>query len=173
MRIKRTSKFTAICDIDTDHLAKHAVENNVPNTFTDYHDLIACPDVNTVFIVTPTCFHAEIFYVAAEAHKNIFLEKPVTDPPSEIDNMIRARDESNIIVQVGLCLRFSPVFWYIKQMINDPENQVNWGRLQNVIFRDSQDKPYTGMGPIHRLGEKILNKRFTAVCLNIRFMMLI
>ncbi len=87
--------------------------------------------------------------------------------------MIRARDESNIIVQVGLCLRFSPVFWYIKQMINDPENQVNWGRLQNVIFRDSQDKPYTGMGPIHRLGKKILNKRFTAVCLNIRFMMLI
>ena len=69
----------------------------------------------------------------------------MTDPPSEIDNMIRARDESNIIVQVGLCLRFSPVFWYIKQMINDPENQVNWGRLQNVIFRDSQDKPYTGI----------------------------
>ena len=42
-----------MCDIDTDHFTKHAVENNVPNTFTDYHDLIACPDVNTVFIVTP------------------------------------------------------------------------------------------------------------------------
>jgi predicted dehydrogenase len=143
---KAEIKVTALCDIDADHLAKYNQQFDVPNIFTDYHDLIACEDVNTIYIVTPTKFHAEIYYAAAEAKKNIFLEKPITDPPSEIANMIETRDNAGIITQVGLCLRYSPIFWYVKKLIDDPENKERWGRLQNVIFRDSQDKPYTGHG---------------------------
>jgi predicted dehydrogenase len=142
-------EITAYCDINADHLKEYNSRNDeLPedHIFTDYKDLLNCPDVNTVYIVTPTNDHQEIFLAAAEAGKDIFCEKPLTDPLSGIDKMIEARDKAKIKCQVGLVLRYSPIFRYVKTLLEDETNQKNWGALQNVIFRDDQQKPYSGSG---------------------------
>ncbi|MHA1617941.1 MAG: Gfo/Idh/MocA family protein [Promethearchaeota archaeon] len=106
--------------------------------------MITDPAVNTVYIVTPTAYHYEIYKVAMAAGKDIFCEKPLTDTLAKIDEMIALRDRSNQIVQVGLVLRHEPLFWYIKQLME--HESAGWGKLINIIFRDDQTKPYTGSG---------------------------
>ena len=138
-------RIVALCDIDEKLLKERKEEYpNIPYFFTDYHDLLNCDDINTVYIVTPTVFHHEIFLAAAKAGKHIFCEKPLTDPIKKIDEMIEARDSAGIICQVGLVLRYEPIFWYIRELYH--LHRTSWGMLQNIVFRDDQEKPYTGFG---------------------------
>jgi predicted dehydrogenase len=139
-------QIKALCDVNEKHLRQYGADHKIQNLYVDYHQLLADPAINTVYIATPTAFHKEIFQAAAELGKDIFIEKPVTDPPEMIRNLIKTRDQNKIITQVGLDMRHDPLIWYIKQLISDPINQKAWGALQNVIFRDDQDKPYTGSG---------------------------
>lgn len=43
---------------------------------TDYHELLANPEVDAVFIATPDDTHAEIILAAVKANKHILCEKP-------------------------------------------------------------------------------------------------
>ena len=72
-------EITAICDIDEAKLKKVGDELGIPENrrFTDYHDLIACEDVDVVDISTWNSNHCEIAQAAALAGKSFSIEKPV------------------------------------------------------------------------------------------------
>jgi len=91
-------RLMALCDIDENLLEEKKLEYpNIPYFFTDYRDLLKCDDINTIYIVTPTAFHHEMFLAAAKAGKHIFCEKPLSYTIEKIDDIITARDEAGII----------------------------------------------------------------------------
>ena len=57
--------------------------------------------------------------------------------------MMKARDDNNVVVQPGLVFRSAPQIIYMKKYLED--NTERFGKLTNIIFRDSQEKPYTGL----------------------------
>lgn len=66
-------KLVAVCDIDPEAL-RYAQEKygiDEAHCFTDYHDLINCPDVDAVDISTPNDVHYEVALAAAEARKAV------------------------------------------------------------------------------------------------------
>ena len=59
-------KLVAVCDIDPEAL-RYAQEKygiDEAHCFTDYHDLINCPDVDAVDISTPNDVHYEVALAA-------------------------------------------------------------------------------------------------------------
>ena len=64
-------KLVALCDIDPKALKEAQEKYNIPDShcFTNYQDLINCPDVEAVDISTPNDSHFEIAYAAAMAGK--------------------------------------------------------------------------------------------------------
>jgi predicted dehydrogenase len=64
-------KLTAICDVDQKKLEACGERYNIDPSrrFTDYHELIACKDVEAVDICTPNNFHFQIAMDAAGAGK--------------------------------------------------------------------------------------------------------
>ncbi len=75
-------------------------------TYTDYHDLLANPDVTGVIIATPTSTHREVVIAAAEAGKAIFCEKPTALTLAATDEMIAAIEKAAVMFQVGFMRRF-------------------------------------------------------------------
>jgi len=106
--------------------------------------LIDDPLVDAVFVLTYTNSHLEYVLYAAEHHKHVFCEKPLAFFPAEIQQMIDARDKYSVVMQAGLAMRSASPIAYLKNLME--ENRSKWGRPMNIIFRDSQDKPYTGIG---------------------------
>jgi len=104
-------------------------------------DLIGDPNVDAVYICTPPASHRELCIKAATAGKAIFCEKPLAMNPTEALEMQAAIVENRVIAQVGLVLRFSPVFTVIKEMCAEPEA----GRMLAVTMRDDQDFPTRGV----------------------------
>src|SRR5208337_1576476 len=78
---------------------------------------------------------------AARAGKHIFCEKPLAMSTAEATEMAAAIEASGVIAQVGLVMRFSPVYNVIKAMFKEPDV----GAILSVTMRDDQDFPTRGV----------------------------
>jgi predicted dehydrogenase len=103
-------------------------------------EIIADPSIDAVWICTPTAMHRQVCVAAARAGKHIFCEKPLAMTAAEASEMAAAIQASGVTSQVGLVLRFSPVYNVIKAMFE----QRDVGRLLSVAMRDDQDFPTRG-----------------------------
>ncbi len=111
------------------------------------YDLIDDPDVHAVYVLVPTADHLDYVLKAAAKKKHVFCEKPLAFSPGDVQKMIAARDKSGVVVQVGLVFRSAPQIIYLKKLLTD--NAAMWGKISNVVFRDSQEKPYKGKKEVH------------------------
>src|SRR5690606_17937944 len=63
-----------------EHYAKTQAKGGAKpcRAFVDFRDVLALPDVDAVFIMTPDHWHAPMCQLAAAAGKHIYCEKPAT-----------------------------------------------------------------------------------------------
>ncbi len=99
--------------------------------------------LDAVFICTPTATHRRLCLAAAAAGKHVFCEKPLAMNSAEADEMRAALERAGVVGQVGLVLRFSPVYTVIRAMATEEAA----GRLIVVTMRDDQDFPIRGAHP--------------------------
>jgi len=84
-------------------------------------DVINHPDVEAVWICSPSAFHAEQIKACAAAGKHIFCEKPIaTDLPETIE-AINACEQAGVKLMTALQRRFDPNFKRVKEAIVNGE----------------------------------------------------
>jgi len=107
--LKSFSKLTeraAICDVDTDVLAKavklvESAGSKTPETFHDYRKLLDRKDIDAVVVVTPDHWHALMTINACHAGKDVYCEKPLSLTISEGRKMVEAARKYDRVVQTG------------------------------------------------------------------------
>jgi predicted dehydrogenase len=134
-------QLVAIADPLPERRAFFASTYGYPQTFADGFDLLAKAEINTVFICTPTRYHAELVQAAAERGLHIFCEKPLAMSCGEAAGMVAAVEGAGVRSQIGLVLRFSAVYTVMRAMLLDPQA----GRPLAVVFRDDQVFPIRGV----------------------------
>lgn len=97
------AKVVAVCDVYKPHLDKGIERSMNPDvkSYTDYHDLLADPDVDVVVIATPDHWHSKMVIDAANAGKDIYIEKGWTRTIEEAKAMLKAVKENNVVMQLG------------------------------------------------------------------------
>ena len=108
---------------------------------TTAKEVIADDNVDAIWICTPTAMHHDICIDAARAGKHVFCEKPVGMTVAEGLEMADAIRAAGVLCQVGLVLRFSPVYTVIRSMISQPSA----GATMTVTVRDDQHFPTRGV----------------------------
>ncbi|MEM9657097.1 MAG: Gfo/Idh/MocA family oxidoreductase [Planctomycetota bacterium] len=101
----------ALCDVDMLQLgrAKQVVfETNVEldrpldvRTYEDYRHVLDRDDVDAVVIATPDHWHSKIAVEALQAGKDVYCEKPLTLTIREGQQILKALDQTDRIMQVG------------------------------------------------------------------------
>src|SRR5690348_6126731 len=97
------AEITAICDVDSDHLAQSAanlekLQDKRPVAHKLYEDLLKS-DLDAVIIATPPHWHALILLAALGRGLDIYCEKPLSYDIREGRAMVEAVKKSNRIVQ--------------------------------------------------------------------------
>ncbi len=82
----------------------------VKKTFTDYRELLKQSDIDAVIIALPTHFHLQCAIAAAEAKKQIFLEKPIARNLEEANAITMASKRNSVKLMIGYPLRFKTEF---------------------------------------------------------------
>lgn len=88
-----------ICDIKTD-LAVSAAKKHGCKAFFDFNDVLKDPNVDSVHICTPHYLHCAMAVAAAEAGKEIVLEKPVAINLEEMKKTEETLKNSKVCVMV-------------------------------------------------------------------------
>ncbi|OGO50809.1 MAG: hypothetical protein A2148_03800 [Chloroflexi bacterium RBG_16_68_14] len=134
------ARYVAVCDRVEQRAQEFARLADLERWTTDAGELISSPEVNTVYVCTPTAEHKELVLKAAAAGKHVFCEKPLARTLADAQEMYQAVRAAGVRHQVGLVLRHSPIFTVLKELISDPK----LGRLMTVLFRDDQFFPILG-----------------------------
>ncbi|WP_137938274.1 Gfo/Idh/MocA family oxidoreductase [Chitinivorax sp. B] len=71
------ARIVAACSPVADELGWASQVLPTASTYTDYAQLLRHPDLDAVFLVTPTSLHAEQIIAALQAGKHVFCEKPL------------------------------------------------------------------------------------------------
>jgi predicted dehydrogenase len=85
----------------------------------DYLSTLDDPDVDAVFIVTPSDSHFELAKHALKAQKHVFLEKPMTSSVNEARELGKVIEESQKVFMVGHNYRRKNGIRFIKQLQED------------------------------------------------------
>jgi predicted dehydrogenase len=103
----KTGQFelAGICDVDPAALRStlrilEELGAPTPEIFSDYREMYEMKGLQSVVIATPPHWHALQFVDACKKGLDIFLEKPVSWDIREGQAMLKAKQESGIVVQV-------------------------------------------------------------------------
>jgi len=77
-------------------------------------------ECDVVDVVTPTLNHYECASSAIEAHRHVFIEKPITNTLEEAQSLMKLSAEADVKLQVGHVERFNPAFVAARDAFDDP-----------------------------------------------------
>ena len=105
----------AICDTYSPRLAKTkddviSDQGTAPDTYNDYYKMLADPDIDAVFIMTPEHLHRDMAIAALEAGKHVYCEKPLSHTIEEGFEILKAVEASDRLFQVGTQRRSSRLY---------------------------------------------------------------
>ncbi len=106
--------------------------------YDHYRKLIADKDVQAVVIATPEHTHARMFIDAANAGKDVFVEKPMCHTLEEAQAMVEAARRNNIVSQVGTQRRSCDVYMKAREIVQS--GQIGQITLVRAFwYRNSRD----------------------------------
>ncbi len=124
----RISNAEVVAAADTSpKVLEKAKALGVKGLYADYKDLLHDPQVDAVIVSLPTHLHLNCARQAAEAKKDIFLEKPIAVTVEDAKEVLAVAQRNQVKLMLGYPLRFSQEFMQAKQdmdngLIGDVEN---------------------------------------------------
>ncbi|HLK59725.1 MAG TPA: Gfo/Idh/MocA family oxidoreductase [Chthonomonadaceae bacterium] len=115
------ARVTAICSRRRESAQTRADEAGLSDVaiYTDYHALLADPNVDAISICTPPNFHPEETILAANAGKHLLIEKAVANDPAGLRAMTEAVRKAGVKTVVSFVLRWNPQFQWIDRMLDE------------------------------------------------------
>jgi len=128
------------------------------DVFLDYEAMLEWDAIDAVYIPLPNHLHVEWTKKAIAAGKHVLTEKPIAMVASEIDELIKLRDESGLLVAEAYMIVHHPQWVRVREIIASGEigkvahvdtvfSYNNRDDVQNI-----RNKPETGGGGIRDIG---------------------
>ena len=124
-------------DIDGERLAAFSAASGHEPCSSEEEVLDGC---DAVYICTWTSEHPRLVDAAAARGLAIFCEKPLAMTAEAARSMTDTVTKAGVTNQVGLVLRRSPAFLWLRHITTAPEA----GAVMSVVFRDDQFIPIQG-----------------------------
>lgn len=130
-------EIVALCDIEEAQFHA-AAELNIGTSgkvdvskyrlYTDVDEMLEKEELDFCFTGLPTYEHARIGIKILNKGIHLFSEKPMALTVEECDAMIAAAEKNNCKLMIGQCVRYSPAYGALKEMIE----KETYGKLIHV-----------------------------------------
>ena len=114
------AELTAACSVVPEELSWAQNELGITDTYSDYTEMLEKADIDAVFLVTSSAFHAEQSIKALEKGLHVFTEKPMG---VNVDECLKVEDTAarhqDQVFFGGFVRRFDPSYAYAKKLIDE------------------------------------------------------
>jgi predicted dehydrogenase len=143
------AEIVAVCSPNPSHVETFARRWGIPRTFTDYRKLLESSDVDAVVVGIPNDLHRAVVVAAAEAGKDIIIEKPLAHTLEDADAMVAAAKEYRVKLMYAETIVFSPK--YVRAKTLTGEGAI--GHLYMVKQGEKHSGPHSDwFYDVHRSG---------------------
>jgi predicted dehydrogenase len=112
-------RMVAICGRDEAGVKDAAETLGWEGYETDYHALIARPDVQLVDVSTPGDTHKDVVLAALAAGKHVICEKPLANTLAEAREMLAAAQKAGTVAVVNYNYRRVPAVQFVKKLVEE------------------------------------------------------
>jgi len=135
------ASLVGIADVNQAAASELASKLGVSAVYPDYHQLLNDDRVDAVVVATPPFLKKEITLAAADKHKHVFCEKPMTLSLKDADEMVSAVKRSGIRFQVGYQKRSDTSFMAARKAVEE-------GKVGKILLvtAHNRDTPTTVAG---------------------------
>jgi predicted dehydrogenase len=134
------AEYVATCDRRLERAEEFAGIVGATTVTASSDELLDRPGLNAVYVCTETAEHPAIVEAAAARGLHVFCEKPLAKTLGEVRAMVDTVERAGVVNQVGLVLRYSPVYTVLKDLMSREE----LGPLLTAHLRDDQFFPTRG-----------------------------
>jgi myo-inositol 2-dehydrogenase / D-chiro-inositol 1-dehydrogenase len=112
-------RLVGISDLYADAIQPWATALGFTQITHNYMDLIDNPDIEAIFVCSPTDTHKDVIIAAAKQKKHIFCEKPISFSLKDTEEILREVEQNKVKFQVGFNRRFDHNFKAVKKALLD------------------------------------------------------
>lgn len=114
-------EIVAICDIFKEKAEKLRREKNLSRAAVveDWHEIASNPNIDAVSICLPPHMHSEVGISMLRAGKHVLVEKPMALSLFECEQMIKASEESGVLLSVVSQNRYKTPVMKVKKLIDE------------------------------------------------------
>jgi len=124
------TRVLAVCDVDSKHLdLALAQAGEGVDSYHDFRELLARPDIDIVHIATPPHWHGIMAKMAAEAGKDIWCEKPMTRTIGEGIEVVKAVKKYGRMFRLNTWFRFKDQFYGLGTTVRPLKKLIDSGAL--------------------------------------------
>jgi predicted dehydrogenase len=117
MQKGRFSEISAIASRDLARASQAAAQLGIPKSYGSYHDLLADPAIQAVYIPLPNHLHVPLSIKAAEAGKHVLCEKPLALTAEEIRHLIAVRHKTRVKMGEAFMVRTAPQWLRARELV--------------------------------------------------------
>lgn len=134
-------EYVAVCDREVERAESFAGITGARQITAHAGEVLANPSLNAVYICTETAEHPELVRAAAAKGLAVFCEKPLAKTIEDVRAMVRDVEAAGVVNQVGLVLRYSPIYTVLKNLMEAD----GLGPFLTAQLRDDQFFPIRGL----------------------------
>ena len=147
----------ACADKDEGRLKSFAVRHSIPQTFTDYRELLSSSDAEMVSVCMPNFLHHEVVIEALRAKRHVVCEKPLATKVVDAREMVEEARRAGVRLFYAEDWVFAPALRRAREIVSE-------GGLGKVLYVKAkethsgshsvyaQKKEYGGGGAMIHLG---------------------
>ena len=138
------TQVVAVCDVDRNARENARAIAGLPESasLNDFRELLAREDIDAVQIATPDHWHVLIAIAAAQAGKDVYCEKPLSNTIAEGRALVRAMERYGTVFQHGTQLRSLQKVRFACELVRNGRI----GELQRIVIGSPPGKE-TGHHP--------------------------
>jgi len=122
-------------DVDPEAARDVAARYRAPST-TKVEDVLACPEVDAVYICAPHHLHAPLSLQALRAGKHVMVEKPIATRLADADQMVREAARHDRLLSVCFVSRFAATSELAREAIARGEiGEIIWVEINDLHLK--------------------------------------
>lgn len=114
-------RVKTVSDVFIDHLGEWFETSGAEQLTKSYQDILNDPEIDAIFICSPTNTHIEIIKEAAIAGKHIFCEKPISFSDEETMEAFEVVKKAGVKFQIGFNRRFDRNYSKVQGLVEAKE----------------------------------------------------